>query len=75
LLIEDQQDRLEQVSRLQKMEELSLSYKITVKPVLKTTSEQWPPVYNNQPESHFSKFESNLYEHPDYNNHLLNKLF
>jgi hypothetical protein len=43
-----------------------------VKPVPTTTSEQWPPVYNKQPDPQFSKIDSNLFEQLVNNDHLLN---
>jgi hypothetical protein len=43
---------------------------LTVKPVLVTTSEQRPTVYNNQPEPQFSKIESKLWECPINNDHF-----
>jgi hypothetical protein len=35
--------------------------RVQVKPELATTSEQRPPVYNNQPEPQFSIFDSNVF--------------
>jgi hypothetical protein len=46
----------------------------TVKSVLTTTSEQRPPVNNNQPESPTPSYDDNKILHPSLSNdHVLNK--